>query len=150
MIKQTLDQDTKSAMLSGDKTLVQVLRTLKSALLDAEIAGNKRDTGLTEPENVAILQKELKKRAEAAALYDQGGNTEQAAAERYESGVIQGYLPKQLTDEEIMKLVDEAVQEYEGELDGRAMGTLIKSVKEKANGAADGATVARLVKAKLQ
>jgi uncharacterized protein YqeY len=149
MIKQTIESDIKSAMLSGDKVLASALRTLKSVILDAEIAGNKRDIGITDQEAVALLQKELKKRGEAAELYDQGGNAEQAASERYEETVIQKYLPKQLSEDEVSTLIDQAVAEYEGELNNQAMGKLIASVKQKSGGAADGALVAQLVKARL-
>ncbi|MGI9027920.1 MAG: GatB/YqeY domain-containing protein [Candidatus Saccharimonadales bacterium] len=149
MIKQTIDQDIKSAMLAGDKPLVEALKTVKSAILYAEVAAKKREEGLAEPEVVAILQKELKKRGEAAQLYDQGGNAEQAASERYEETVIQKYLPAQLDEAAINVLIDQAVAEYNGELNGQAMGKLIGAVKQKAGGAADGALVARLVKARL-
>lgn len=150
MIKQTIDQDIKTAMLAGDKPLAQALRTIKSAILDAEVNQNKRDTGLEDAEIIAILQKEQKKRAEAAALYEQGGNAEQAADERYEETIIAKYLPKQLDEAEVSALIDAAVAEYDGELNGQAMGKLIGAVKQKAGGAADGALIARLVKARLQ
>lgn len=149
MIKQDIERDIKTAMLSGDKLLANTLRTIKSAILDAEVNGGKRETGLTDQESIALLQKELKKRGEAAALYIQGGNTESADAEKYEAGIIQQYLPMQLTEDEINLLVDEAVSEYDGELDNQAMGKLIGAVKQKSGGAADGALVAKLVKARI-
>lgn len=136
-------------MLSGDKRLVSALRNLKSAILSAEIATGKRDTGIGDPETISLLQKELKKRSEAAVLYEQGGNSAQADEEHYEETVIQKYLPKQLDENEVNQLVDQAVAEYEGELTAQAMGKLIASVKQKSGGAADGALVARLVKARL-
>lgn len=149
MIKQTIDQDIKSAMLSGDKRLVSALRSLKSVILSAEIAAGKREEGIGDQATIGLLQKELKKRTEAATLYDQGGNAESAAEERYEETVIQRYLPKQLDEAEINQLIDQAVTEYDGELNGQAMGTLIGAVKAKSGGAADGALIARLVKARL-
>lgn len=149
MIKQTIDQDIKSAMLAGDKRTANALRTLKSAILSAEIAANKRDTGISEPETVSLLQKELKKRDEAAALYTLGGNAEQAGEEHFEEALIQKYLPKQLGEAEINKLIDESIEELGLELNSQAMGRLIGAVKEKSGGAADGALVARLVKARL-
>ncbi len=149
MIKQSIDQDIKTAMLSGDKRLTNALRNLKSAILSAEIAGGKRDEGLSDPEAIAVLQKELKKRTEAAELYDRGGNLDAAAEERYEEEVIQKYLPEQLSEEAINRLIDEAVAEYDGELNNQAMGKLIGAVKQKSGGAADGAMIARLVKARL-
>lgn len=149
MIRQTIDQDIKSAMLSGDKRTANALRNIKSAILSAEIAGGKRDTGLEEGETISLLQKEQKKRVEAAALYTQGGNREQAEEEKFEEELIQKYLPAQLGEEEVNKLIDEAVAELGLELNNQAMGQLIGAVKQKSGGAADGALVARLVKARL-
>lgn len=149
MIKQTIDQDIKSAMLAGDKPLVQALKTLKSAILYAEVAASKRDEGLSDQEVIALLQKELKKRTEAAKLFEQGGNAESAAYEHFEETVIKKYLPQQLTEDEINGLIDTAITELNIELNNQAMGTLIAAVKQKSGGAADGALTARLVKARL-
>lgn len=146
MIKQTIDQDIKSAMLAGEKQLVQALKTLKSAILYAEVAAGKRDEGLPDQEVITLLQKELKKRTEAAKMYEQGGNADSAAQEHFEETVIQGYLPQQLTEDEVNALVDQAVAELGV---GAGMGALIGVVKQKSGGAADGALVARLVKARI-
>jgi uncharacterized protein YqeY len=149
MIKQAIEQDIKSAMLSGDKRLANALRNVKSSILAVEVDSGKREEGLSEPEMVSILQKEMKKRTEAAALYHQGGNDEQADEEKFEAELIQKYLPAQLDETEINALIDQAVAELGLELNNQAMGQLIGAVKQKAGGAADGALVARLVKARL-
>ena len=149
MIKQSIDQDLKSAMLSGDKPMASALRNLKSAILNAEIAANKRDEGIPENEVVSLLQKEMKKRNEAAQLYEQGGNAQSAADERYEAEVIQKYLPAQLSEEDIKVLIEQAVGELDGEANMQAMGKVIGAVKAKSGGAADGALIAQLVKARL-
>ena len=149
MIKQSIDQDIKSAMLSGDKRLAGALRNLKASILSAEVDSGKRDQGLSDTEAVGVLQKELKKRAEAAHLYEQAGRSDQAAEERFEEEAIKKYLPKQLTETEIDVLIDEAIQEAKIELNNQAMGKIIAAVKLKSGGAADGATVAQLVKARL-
>lgn len=149
MIKQTIDQDIKSAMLAGEKDTVLALKTLKSAILYAEVAAGKRDEGLPDADVIALLQKELKKRGEAAQLYEKGGNAKSAAWERFEEGVIKKYLPQQLNEAEINVLIDEAIAELNIELNNQAMGRIIGSVKEKSKGAADGGLVARLVKARL-
>lgn len=149
MIKQTIDQDIKAAMLGGDKALAQALRTLKSTILYAEVAQGKRGHGLEDEEVITLLQRELKKRGEAAALYDQGGNAESAAAERYEQDVIKKYLPAQLGEAEINAIIEAAITEQNIEPNAQAMGKLIGAVKQKAGGAVDGALVAQLVKARL-
>lgn len=149
MIKQTIDQDIKSAMLSGDKPLVMALKNLKSAILYAEVAAGKRDEGLDDQTVTSILQKELKKRTEAAQLYEQGDNKEQAANERFEETVIQKYLPAQLDEHAINQLIDQAIKDLGIELNNQAMGRIIAAVKQKSGGAADGSLTARLVKARL-
>lgn len=147
MIKQQIDQDIKSAMLSGDKRTANALRNVKAAILSAEIATGKREEGLADPEAISLLQKEQKKRAEAAVLYKVGGNEEQVGEEKFEEELIAKYLPKQLSEDEINGLIDEAVKGLaEGQ---RNMGQIIGAVKQKSGGAADGATVARLVKERL-
>jgi uncharacterized protein len=149
MIKQTIDQDIKTAMLSGDKRTANALRNLKSAILSAEIAAGKREEGLSDPEAVSLLQKEQKKRVEAAELYDKGGKPEQAEEERFEETLIQRYLPKQLSEAEVNQLIDQVITELGTEFSQQALGRVIAGVKEKSGGAADGATVAWLAKARL-
>lgn len=148
-LKQQIDQDLKQAMLGGDKTLTETLRGIKSAVLNAEIAGNKRDSGLSDDEMVQILSKEAKKRQESADLYKQGGNEAKAQAELTEKEVIQKYLPEQLSEEDVKKLVEEVLSSL-GEVNHQQMGQIIGQVKQKAGPSADGAVIARLVKERLQ
>lgn len=147
-IKDKIDQDLKQAMLAGDKTLVTTLRGLKSSILYAEVAENKRPTGLSDEAVVSILQKEAKKRAESAELYNQGGNSERASAELAEKAVIEKYLPPQMSEAEIGVMVDSAIAQL-GASDQQQMGQVIGRVKAESKGLADGATIARLVKERL-
>jgi uncharacterized protein len=147
-IKQQIDQDLKAAMLGGDKTLTTTLRGLKSALLYAEVAAGKRDSGLDAPVIIDILSKEAKKRQESADLYRQGGNDERAEAELAEKQVIERYLPAQLSDEELMSLVDQAISELDAS-GPQAMGQVIGKVKAATRGQADGARIATIVKERL-
>lgn len=148
-IKEQLDADLKTAMLAGDKVLVTTLRGLKSAILYAEVAANKREEGLPDEEVVNLFNKEAKKRQESADLYKQGGNTEKAEAELTEKEVIEKYLPAQMSDEELKKLVDDAVVQT-GASGMQDMGKVIGLVKSKAGSVADGSRIATLVKEKLQ
>lgn len=148
MIKQSIEQDLKAAMLAGDKRLVTVLRTVKGVILDAEIAKGVRETGLPEDEVVALLQKESKKRGEAAALYESGNDAERAANERYEQEVLSNYLPAQLSEAEVAQIVDDVLSEL-GDVDMQQMGRVIGAVKAKAGPAADGALIAKIVKERL-
>lgn len=147
--KQQIDADLKTAMLSGDKALVTTLRGLKAAILNAEVAENARETGLSEESVIAILQKEAKKRQESADLFKQGGNTEKEQAELAEKVVIEKYLPEQLSEEKIAELVDEAIADT-GANSMQQMGQVIGIVKAKTGASADGSAIARIVKEKLQ
>src|SRR5579859_3782312 len=144
MLKERIDQDLKKALLAGDKSLATTLRGLKSVILYAEVAAGSRDTGLPDEEITALLAKEAKKRQESADLYTKGGSAERAEAELAEKRVIESYLPKQLSDDELKQLVDAVVKEL-GASTPQAMGQVISKVKEKSNGAADGARVAAAV-----
>lgn len=144
-IKEQIEVDLKQAMLGGDKVLTETLRGVKSAILNVEVAENKRDTGLTDEEVTTVLQKEAKKRQESADLFKQGGNQEKAAAEAAEKVVIEAYLPAQLSDEELQLLVTTVVTEL-GVSGLQAMGQVIGLVKQRAGAQADGSRIASLVK----
>jgi len=148
-IKQQIDKDLKRAMLAGDKTLTTTLRGLKSAILNVEIAKGSRDSGLSDDDIIDILAKESKKRQESADLYKQGGNQERADAELQEKQVIEKYLPEQLSEDELIKVVDEVMANTDAKT-MQQMGQVIGAVKQKVGAAADGAVIARLVKEKLQ
>lgn len=148
MLKAAIDQDLKTALLAGDKVLAITLRGLKSAILYAEVAKGVRDEGLPDDEIVALLSKEAKKRQESADLFEKGGNTEKAKAEMEEKAVIERYLPKQLSDEELTAIVDEAVAATNAS-GPQAMGQVIGAVKQKAGSQADGTRIASLVKHRL-
>ena|SRR5690348_4629552 len=148
MLEAQLNQDLKQAMLAGDRTLVTTLRGLKSAILYAKIAGAGREQAMPDTAVVAVLQKEAKKRQESADLYRKGGNEEKAAAELVEKAVIERYLPRQLSQEEVASLVDAQINAAGGQ-EQAMMGAVISAVKEKTGGAADGALIARLVKERL-
>ena len=149
-IKQRLEADIKAALLSGDKTQATILRTIKSVILEAEIAQNKRDTGLDENTLIQLLSKEAKKRQDAVDLYTNAGETERAANERHEQVLINTYLPEQLDDAALEALVDQAIASMGAAASGpQAMGALIGAVRAKAGGQADGGRIAAVVKRKL-
>jgi uncharacterized protein YqeY len=147
-IKEQIDRDLKQAMLAGDKNLTMTLRIVKSAILNAEVATNKRDQGLSNDEVIVVLQKEAKKRQESADLYKQGNNFEKAEAELDEKTAIEKYLPEQLSEEELTKVIDKAITET-GAQGMQSMGQVIGTVKQQVGVQADGAIIARIVKEKL-
>lgn len=148
MIIDRINQDLKKAMLARDEEMVSVLRGLKSSVQYATVGqGDKAD--LADQEVITVLQKEAKKRQEAAELYDKGGNQELKSKELKEKLIIEEYLPRQLSKDELSQLVDEAVGEI-GEATNQNMGQIIGRAKQKAGGAADGALLAELVKKRIQ
>jgi uncharacterized protein YqeY len=148
MLEERLEQDIKSALLAGDAQRVSTLRQVKSVLLNAKVATGKRESGLSDDEVLPLLAKEAKKRQESADLYKQGGNEERAAAELAEKTIIENYLPAQLTEGELIELVEKTIAET-GAAGFQDMGSVIAQVKKLAGPTADGATIARLVKEKL-
>lgn len=107
-----------------------------------------QDAKLGKGDEVAVLQRERKKRVEAAEAYEGAGRDEQAAAERFEAELIDGYLPQQLSDQELSDLVDAAVAET-GATEQRQMGQVMSALMPKLGGRADGKRVSTAVRQKL-
>lgn len=148
MLEEKINQDLKAALLGGDKVLATTLRGLKSSLLYAKIASNSRDQQMPDEAVITVLQKEAKKRQESADLYRQGGNSERAEAELQEKAVIERYLPRQLSEAEVLALVDDAIAASGGP-EKAVMGAIIGQVKQASGGAADGSLIARLARERL-
>ncbi len=147
-IKQKIEQDLKTALLGGDKAAAMVLRSLKSAILNAEIATGNRETGLSETEIINLLKKEVKARVESAEMYVKGDSQERADKELAEKAIIEKYLPAQMSDEELEAVVDKILADS-GAVTPQAMGQVIGQVKQQVGGAADGSRIAVIVKGKL-
>ena len=147
-LKAQFDQDIKAALLSGDRFSASVLRDFKAAVLNEEVAQRKRDVGLADAEIEKILIREVKKRAESAAIYDGADRPELAQTERAESKVLEKYLPEQVSEADIKAAVDEAIVAT-GATNPAMMGQVIGAVKSQLGNSADGATIARLVKEAL-
>jgi uncharacterized protein len=149
MIKVQLEQDIKVAMLAKEANKVTVLRGLKAAIMNAEVATGMREEGLANDAVMALLQKESKKRQDTAAIYEQGGAPEKAAAELAEKAIIDAYLPEQLDEAALQTLVDEVIAAVQPE-GVRDMGKVIAGVRQKTGAAADGGLIAKFVKERLQ
>lgn len=147
-LKQRIEADTKAALLGGDRFAGQTLRGLKAAILNEEVAGGKRDEGLTDSEIEKIIVREVKKRGDSIALYEQNGRPELADDEKKEVEILSVYLPQQLSDDELKEVVTTKIAEL-GVSGPQAMGQVIGAVKGQVGNTADGATVARLVKEAL-
>lgn len=147
-IKEQIEIDLKTAMLAGDKPVVTVLRGLKGAILNVEIAKNAREQGLPEEEVLAILTKQAKQRQESADMYVQGNSPERATAELAEKVIIEKYLPQQMGDDELTAIIEKVIAST-GANGPQAMGQVIGAVKAQTAGTADGGRIAALVKEKL-
>ncbi|MGB3945691.1 MAG: GatB/YqeY domain-containing protein [Candidatus Saccharimonadales bacterium] len=148
-LAETIQNDLKAALLGGDRFKGDVLRNLKAAVLNEEVALGKRDEGLADEEIEKVIAREVKKRHESIKLYEANNRPELAEDEKAELAVLETYLPQQLTESEIVSIVDETIEDM-GVVGMQAMGMVIKAVKEKVGNTADGATLARVVKEKLQ
>ena len=143
---ETLKADLKTAMLAREKERVTLLRGLIGAIKDYEI--NNRGTEINDQLVTKILQKEAKKRKEAADLYSKAGDEGRASAELAEQEVIQGYLPDMASEEDIAAKVKEVIAD-QGADSMQQMGRVIGAVKAAFEGNADGGVIARMVKEAL-
>lgn len=144
-----INADLKVAMLAREALRVETLRGLKAAITNEEVAKRVRDTGLDDSAIEQLIARESKKRDESAELFERGGNQASADKERTEKEILSVYLPEQLSEADIQKLVDEAVATLKPE-GMKDMGKVIGAVKAKAGNTADGALIANLVKTSLQ
>ena len=150
-LKDTIQNDMKAALLSGesgDRFVGDTLRNLKAAILDEEVKQNKREEGLSDEDVEKIVAREVKKRNESMAVYEQNGRPELAETERKEAEVLAKYLPEQLSEDEIRKVVTAKVAEL-GVSGPQAMGQVIGALKQQLGNTADGATLAKIVKETL-
>ena len=139
LLNQVQD-DVKSALKAGDRERVHALRLIADALQKAE-----KDNG---DDPVEVLQRERKRRLEAAEAYREGGRAETADAEQREADLIAAYLPEQLSDEELNAIVGDAVAES-GASSPQEMGKVMSLVMPQVKGRADGKRVSAAVKEML-
>jgi uncharacterized protein YqeY len=139
-ILERIQTDTRDAMRAGERDRVGALRMLASAL--------QQDAKLGKGDEVAVLQRERKKRLEAAEAFREGGRAEAAGIEESEARVIESYLPEQLSDEELGELVGAAVEESGAEGPGE-IGKVMSLVMPRVDGRADGKRVSEAVRERL-
>ena len=142
-LSERLKADTTAAMKAGEKERVGALRMLSAAVLQAQ-----KDARGGDADTVAVLQRERKRRLESAETYREAGRDDLAGAEEREAALIEGYLPEQLSDEELHALVGDAVAEL-GASSPKEMGKVMAVVMPKVEGRADGKRVSAVVKEKL-
>jgi uncharacterized protein YqeY len=146
-LKERLRADLTEAMRSRDQVRLRTLRMALSSITTEEVSGGAAHE-LSDDDIVKVLTREAKKRREAADAFAAAGRADQAAAERAEGEVLAGYLPAQLSDEDLAGLVSAAIAET-GATGMPAMGTVMKTVTPRVAGRADGARVAAEVRRQL-
>lgn len=138
VIKEQLERDLKDAMFNKDKVRMTTIRSLRAALLEKEIEERKGgEATLTEEQELAVLQKQAKQRRDAAEQYDKAGRDDLAGREREELAIISGYLPAQLSDEEIRSALHGIIAGMGSpspQLTGRVTGEAMRQLRGKADG----------------
>lgn len=147
-LKARITDEMKAALLGGNRFRGDVLRNVKAAILNEEVSLGKRDEGLNDAEVEKVLAREVKKRVESAELYRSNGRAELAEPEEQEAEILREFLPEQLSEAEIMAIVEDVVAST-NDVSMQKMGQVISAVKQKVGNAADGALVAKIVKEKL-
>ena len=143
-LEKSINNDIKAAMLSKDKRTLEALRAVKAAILlaktDKGASGN-----IAEDVEIRILQKLVKQRKESAELYKSQGRDDLTAEELFQVSVIEKYLPEQMSEEEIKKVVDEIIAET-GASSMKDMGRVMGMTTKKLAGKADNKLIASIVK----
>lgn len=146
-LKERLRADLNAAMRARDRVRMRTLRMALTSITTEEVAGASARE-LSDAEIMKVLTREARKRREAAEAFGGAGRDEQAAAERAEGEVLAGYLPAQLSDDELAALVSAAIAET-GASGMPGMGQVMKMLTPRVAGQADGARVAAEVRRQL-
>ncbi len=146
-LKEKLQADLTNAIRSRNEVVSGTVRMLLAAITNEEVAG-KAAKVLTDAEIITVLSREAKKRREAVEAYTQAKRDDLASKEKAEAAVIANYLPEQLSEDEIKKLIQAAIAET-GAAGPAGMGLVMKVLQPKIAGKADGGVVSGLVKAAL-
>lgn len=149
MLRDQINNALKDAMKSGEKLKLSTLRLVNSALKNADIEARGQGKGpLDDAALLALLQKMIKQRQESIEMYEKGGRPELADNERGEIEVIQGFLPKQMSDAEVQAAIKAAIAET-GAASVKDMGKVIGVLRAKYAGQMDFGKASGLVKASL-
>ncbi len=148
MLKDKVQEDLKQAMLSHEEEKLSTIRMLKSALQYFEIQKGGAGYTATDEDVIEVVGREIKKRRESIEMFEKGGRQELADKEKKELEVLQAYLPEQLSEEEIKKMVDEAIA-LSGASSMQDMGKVMGILAPQTKGKADGGFVSLIVRERL-
>ena len=148
-LKDRISEDIKSAMKAKDKIRLETVRSIKKVILEKEVALRpKGQDSLTEEQEIEVLSQQAKQRRDSIEQYRKGGREDLAEKEAQELAIIETYLPKQLSDEELNSTIDEIITSVGATTVkdlGKVMGVAMKQLKGKA----DGKKIQAMVKEKL-
>ncbi|MET3682455.1 uncharacterized protein YqeY [Alkalibacillus flavidus] len=142
-----LNDDMKQAMRNKEKDKLAVIRGIKSSLQNEAL--NKKDGELTEEEELQVLMREVKQRKDSLQEFKDADRKDLVDKTEQELALVESYLPKQLSDEELVEIIDETIQEV-GATSKQDMGTVMSAVMPKVKGKTDGSKVNKLVMERLQ
>ncbi len=148
-LNERIVHDLKEAMKAREQTRLDVIRMLKSAVQMAAIEKGGATAVLDDAEVEAVIRKQVKQRRDSIASFEKGGRPELAAKEQTELEILQAYLPKGLTSEELAAMIDATIQEV-GATTKAQLGLVMKALQPKLAGRADGKTVSQEVGKRLQ
>ncbi|MBV7441523.1 GatB/YqeY domain-containing protein [Weeksellaceae bacterium TAE3-ERU29] len=146
-LEKKIMEEMKAAMKSKNKTALEALRAVKSAILLAKTDGSGSE-GLSEADEISILQKQIKMRRDAAEQFSEQGRSEMAENELNQVEVIEKFLPEQLSEEDVLAEVTKIIEET-GASEMKDMGKVMKLANERLAGKADGKAIADAVKKQL-
>jgi len=149
-LKDQLKADLTASMKARTEVETSTLRMTLAAIMNAEVAGDEAKE-LTNEQVQEVVRAEAKKRAESAEIYKDAGRTEAEIAERSELAILERYLPAAMSDADLEQIVDQevAAAASSGLTGPKAMGAVVKAVRNRAGAGADGAKIANLVKSRL-
>ncbi len=152
-LKETFQKDLNESLKGKEGLKSSVLRLLLAAILNKEKEKRfklkkEEDTPLTDEEIIDVISSEIKKRKEAVELYIRGGRQELAEKEKKEAEILQKYLPEQISENEIKKLIKEAIAKV-GAKEQKDMGRVMQELMPKVKGRADNSLVSKIVKESL-
>ncbi|MBD2093943.1 GatB/YqeY domain-containing protein [Trichocoleus sp. FACHB-591] len=148
-LKDRIGEDIKAAMKSKEKLRLETIRSIKKALLEKEVSLRPSgQTDLTEAQEIELLLQQAKQRRDSIEQYQQAGRTDLADQEAQELAILEAYLPTQLSDDELSKIIDEIITEV-GATSLKDLGKVMGAAVQRVKGQADGKKIQALVKAKL-
>ena len=148
MLRDSINDSVKTAMKAQDKPRLATLRLMNAAIKNADIEAERAGKSLGEDDLLSLLQKMIKQRQESVELYQKGGRADLVKKEREEIAIISGYLPKQMSDDEMKTAIEATVKET-GAAGMKDMGKVIGVLRGKFAGQMDMAKASGMVKARL-